>query len=71
MDYGVPVGYGECEGTLRGGDGLVIRTHTAELDGQKARDMSQPTMIVEGHSEGLGLAQSRQDSLSVARWQER
>ena len=56
---------------MRGGDGLVIRTHIAELDGQKARDVSQPTMIVESHSQGLSLAQSRQDTLSVARWQER
>ena len=67
----VPVGCSEREGTLGGGDGLVIRTHVAEMDGQKARDVSQPTMIVEGHSQGLGLAQSRQDTLRVARRQER
>ena len=33
--------------------------------------MSQPTMIVESLSEGLGLAQTRQDTPSVARRQER
>jgi hypothetical protein len=71
LDDGIPVGYGQREGTLRRSDGLVIRTHTAELDGQKARDVSQPTTVVEGCSEGLSLAQSRQDTLSVTRGQER
>ena len=32
MDDGVPVGYREGEGTLRRGDGLVIRTHIAEVN---------------------------------------
>ena len=27
----IPAGRGECEGTLGGGDGLVIRAHAAEM----------------------------------------
>ena len=67
----LPTGGGERQGALAGGDGLVIRAHGAEMDGQKDRDLSQPTRVVEGRCEGLGLAQIRQDTPKVARRQER
>ena len=38
---------------------------------RKSRDLSQPTRVVEGRREGLGLAQIRQDTPKVARRQER
>jgi hypothetical protein len=66
----IPAGRGEREGTLGGGDGLVIRTHIAEMDGQKTRDLSQPTRVVEGRGEGFGLAQNRQNTPRVARRKE-
>src|SRR5262249_20725772 len=62
---------GEREGALGGGDRLVIGAHTAEMDGKIDGDLSQPTRVVEGLGEGLGLAQSHQDMLSVARRPER
>ena len=37
----------------------------------ESRDLSQPTRVVEGHGEGLGLAQERQDTPKVARRMER
>ena len=57
----LPAGRGEREGALAGGDGLVMRPTSVEMERQKARDLSQPTRVVEGRREGLGLAQSRQD----------
>ena len=39
--------------------------------GQKERDLSQPTRVIEGRREGLGLAQIRQDTPKVARRKER
>jgi hypothetical protein len=68
---GIPAGRSQREGALTGGDGLVIRAHEAEMDCQKERDLSQPTRIVEGHREGLGLAQSRQDTPKIAERAER
>jgi hypothetical protein len=41
------------------------------MDRQKERDLCQPTRVVEGCREGLGLAQQRQDTPKVARRQER
>ena len=67
----IPAGRGERQGALAGGDGLVIRAHVAEMACQKDRDLSQPTRVVEGLSEGLGLAQIRQDAPQVARRMER
>ena len=59
----LPTRCGEREGTLGGGDGLIIRAHEAKLLGQKARDLSQPTRVVESQSEGLGLVQTCQSTL--------
>jgi len=39
-----------------------MRAHEVEFDRQKARDLPQPTRVVEGLGEGLGLAQNRQDT---------
>ena len=63
----LPAGRGERKGALGSGDGLVIRAPEGEMDGQKDRDLSQPTRVVEGRREGLGLAQIRQDTPRVAR----
>ena len=52
----LPASRGECEGTLGGGDGLVIHAYGVEVARQKDRDLSQPPRVVEGHREGLGLA---------------
>jgi hypothetical protein len=41
------------------------------MDRQQARDLPQPTRVVEDLGEGLSLVQSRQDVLRVARRQER
>ena len=38
---------------------------------RKTSDLPQPTRVVEGRREGLGLAQIRQDTPRVARWEER
>src|SRR5215475_3199304 len=43
----IPASRGECEGTLGGGDGLVIRARKVEIEWQKARDPSQPPRVVE------------------------
>ena len=51
---------GESEGTLASGNGLVIGTLTRERNREKTQDLSQPTRVVEGHSEGFGLTQIRQ-----------
>src|SRR5262249_2097529 len=53
----IPAGSGERQGALGGGDGLVIRALYAEIVGQKERNLSQPTRVVEGLGQGLGLAQ--------------
>jgi hypothetical protein len=45
---GITTGRGERKGALAGGDRLVMRTPVGEIGGQKARDLSQPTRIVEG-----------------------
>jgi hypothetical protein len=58
----IPAGPGEFESTLASGDSLIMRTHSTEMDYQRERDLSQPTMVVESHREGLRLAQSRQDT---------
>ena len=67
----LPAGRGEREGALGGGDGLVIRASVVEMEGQKARDLSQPTPIVDGRREGLGLVQQRQHALEITGWKER
>ncbi len=67
----IAAGCGECEGALGGGDGLVMRAHEVEMGGQKARDLSQPTRVVEGLGEGLGLVQVCQDPPRVAKRAER
>src|SRR4029453_2498114 len=48
-----PTGRGEHEGALGGGDGLVIRPPEEKIVGQKERDLSQPTGIIEGLRESL------------------
>jgi hypothetical protein len=67
----LPASYGERQDALSGGEGLVIPTHEVEMDGQKARDLPQPTRVVEGCREGFGLTQSCQAAIPVARGQER
>ena len=57
-----PASRGEREGTLGGGDSLVIHTRGVEVARQKERDLSQSTRVVKGCREGLGLAQKRQDT---------
>jgi hypothetical protein len=66
MQDSIPTGCSEYEGTLGGSDGLVIRAPLPELDGQKARDLPQPTRVVKGRCESLGLAQICQDAPRVA-----
>jgi hypothetical protein len=51
----IPTGGGECEGTLGGGDDLVMRAHVAEMACQSDRDLCEPTRVIEGHRQGLGL----------------
>ena len=68
---GIPAGYGECQDALGRAYGLVMHTPVVEIDGEKAQDLSQPTRVIEGRRKGFGLAQVGQDSLKVARWQER
>ena len=63
----IPTGRGERQGTLGGGDGLVIARPATEMDCQKDRDLSQPTRVIEGLRKGFGLAQGRQDTPKVAR----
>src|SRR5262249_15833804 len=60
----------EREAPLGGSDGLVMRAHDVEIVSQKDRDLCQPTRIVKGLGEGLGLAQSRQDASHIAEWAE-
>src|ERR1043166_7509682 len=66
-----PAGRGEHEGALGGSDGLVIRPPEKKIVGQKERDLSQPTRVIEGLREGLRFTQVRQDTLQVACRQER
>src|SRR6516162_3403398 len=67
----LPAGRGKCEGTLGSGAALRIRAPDVEMDGQKDRDLSQSTRVVEGRRQGLGFVQSRQDTPKVAGRQER
>src|SRR5262249_43907698 len=62
---------GECAGTLAGGDGLAVRTPEVEMVWQKAKARSQPTRVVEGLGERLGLTQQRQDTTQIAEPAER
>jgi hypothetical protein len=62
---------GQREGTLVGGDGLVVRAHDAEMVGQKARKLSQSARVVEGFRQGLGLAEQHQDPPKLAERAER
>src|SRR5215471_6212092 len=66
-----PASRSEREGALSSGEGLVIIAHEEEMEGHKLRDPSQPTRVIEGDSEGLGLAQICQDTPQVAGWLER
>ena len=53
----IPTGRPKCNGTLAGGDDLVVQAPEEEILCQHDTDPSQPTRVVEGHREGLGLAQ--------------
>jgi hypothetical protein len=70
LQEGISARRGEREGVLSKGDGLVICPSLIEMEGQKVRDLSQATRVVEGHRKGLGLAQARQDAPRVPRRQE-
>ena len=61
-----PTGRAEHESALGGGDGLVICSPEEKIVGQKERDLSQPTRVIEGLCEGLRLTQVRQDTPQVA-----
>jgi hypothetical protein len=67
----IPAGRGEREGALGGRDGMVMCAHEEEMDAQKDRDLSQPTLIVQGRGEGLRLAQTCQDAPMITRRNER
>jgi hypothetical protein len=67
----IPAGPGEFESTLASRDSLIMRTHSTEMDYQRERDLSQPTMVVESRREGFSLAQSRQDTPMIAERAER
>ena len=67
----LPAGRGEGEGLLGSGNGLIIGPPGVEMEGQKARDLSQAMRVVEGGRERLGLAQHRQDPLQSAERAER
>ena len=67
----LPGGRGERQGTLSGGNGLVMRAYELEMACQKDRDLSQPTRVNKGCCEGLGLTQRRQHTPRVARRKER
>jgi hypothetical protein len=66
-----PAGRREGEGALGTGDGLVMRTPVAEMEGQKERDLSLPMRVFEGRCKSLGLTQTRQDTPKGARRKER
>ena len=53
----LPAGRRERQDAFAGGDGLVIRAREVGIAGPRAQDLSQPTRVVEGRHEGLGLAQ--------------
>ena len=67
----LPAHRGESEDTPGRGDGVVIRAHVAEIDGQEAGDSCQPMRIVKGLGEGLSLAQHHQNTPEIAQWLER
>jgi hypothetical protein len=67
----LPTRRGEREGTLGGGNGLVIRAPGVKIVCQRDRDLCQPTWVVEGRREGLSLTQRHQDAPPVAKWTER
>src|SRR4030095_13355619 len=71
MQDDLPTGRGEREGALGGSDGLVIRAHEVAMERESDRDLSQPTRVVEGYREGLGLAQICHSVPQVATWVER
>ena len=56
---------------LADGDGLVVLAHEVAMDGQKDRDLCQPTRVVEGCRQGRGLVQIGQDTPEVVRRKER
>src|SRR5947209_18042967 len=64
-------GRSEREGALGGGDSLVIRAHEVEMERERDRYLSQPTWVVEGCREGLGLAQIGHSTPKVATRMER
>src|SRR5437870_1930387 len=62
---------GEREGALGSGNRLFMLTHLVEIVCQKEQDPSQPLRVGEGFSEGLGLTQTRQNTLKIAEREER
>jgi hypothetical protein len=57
------IGRGQLERPLATTDGLLIGPPLIKMDCQKEGDLPQTTLIAEGGSEGLRLAQHRQDPL--------
>src|SRR5215471_7197394 len=66
MQDNIPAGCGERESALSGSDSLVVCSLMIKMECQKAGNLSQPTLVVEGLRESLGLTQSRQDTLKIA-----
>jgi hypothetical protein len=71
LEANIPAGGGECQGALGGDTSLVIHPRVAEIDRQGDGDLRQPTRIVEGYSQGFGLAQHRQETLQITGQMER
>ena len=54
----IPQGLGAGQGSLRRRDRLVIIAHQGVMEGDKGGDLSEPTSIVQGLGQRLGLAQA-------------
>jgi hypothetical protein len=54
-----------CHCALARGDDLVVHAPVEEMLCQQDTEPSQPTRVVEGHCEGLGLAQQHQNPLTA------
>src|SRR5262249_44825185 len=61
----IPTSCGKCDSTLAGGNNLVVQAPEEEILCQLDADLPQPTRVIEGHREGFGLAQQRQNTLAT------
>src|SRR4029450_13924299 len=65
LQEAIPTRLSECDGTLAGGDNLVVHAPVEEILCQLDTDLSQSMRIIEGHCEDFSLAQQRQDTLAT------